>query len=189
MAEQNNNTGKLFIGAGAGTALGVVIASLINGKQAQAVQPIDLSDVLAALVGIGVNTDSIKLSDLDAVDLLQQILDKINSGTPGGISGNIPNADTIQSRRVTLTIAGQAKQFPNMYVPEGMKLSIKAWPFNPLGSLIYVAESKAAAENIEQINPLLPNESVQYQIKDAGELWASATVVPAWVVATCERYK
>lgn len=100
-----------------------------------------------------------------------------------------PNAEGIQSARVLLVAMNQAYQLPDMIVPEGMVLNVKAWPLNGAGNLVYIGYGQALAVNINSSWPLIANEAIQYQILNANVLWAAGSVNNLFVCLTCERRK
>jgi len=79
-------------------------------------------------------------------------------------------------------------RLPSIAIPQGFSLVIKALPvpLNPVGSLIFVAESISVLQS-GQSYPLVPNEPLPYQIDDADDVWIAASVANAGVAITCER--
>lgn len=100
-----------------------------------------------------------------------------------------PNTEGVQSVRLQLSIALQPYQLPDMEIPEGMVLNIKAWPLNGAGNLVYIGYSQGQSTNLNDVWPLIPNEAIQYQIKNANVLWASGAIANLFVCLTCEKRK
>jgi hypothetical protein len=98
-----------------------------------------------------------------------------------------PNADYPLSGRIQLVAARSPMNLPNVAIPDGFEIAIKSWPANPVGGYINVGKSRADVLNQDESWPLIPNESISYGVKDAKELWVSATAGPAWVCWTVEQ--
>ena len=101
------------------------------------------------------------------------------------VQGFPNNVKRIQTVRVVCTVAARAYQLPDITIPNGMQLTIKAWPLN--GNLIYVGEDQAAAININRIHALAASEQVFYFVKSAKTIWVSAVVPGESVTITSEK--
>ncbi|MDD5700432.1 MAG: hypothetical protein PHU23_00155 [Dehalococcoidales bacterium] len=112
------------------------------------------------------------------IEEIQAILQAIESIVIGGGTGYPPNADYPISGTFDLLVPLTTYRLPDITIPDDFEITIKAYPTNPPGSLIYVA--KSAGESIDRYAsyPLMPNESRGYRIKNAKELYVSATVAP-----------
>jgi hypothetical protein len=97
------------------------------------------------------------------------------------------NADYPQSGRIQLVAARSPTNLPSLTIPDGFEIAIKSWPANPAGGYINVGKSRADVLNQDESWPLIPNESITYRIKNASEIWVSATAGPAWVCWTVEQ--
>ncbi len=163
-----------------GAATGVGIANLLKkpAPQVSGQFPPEVLDLLRTIA------DGMQATLAD----LQQIYDAINS-LSFNVQGYAPNADYPLSGRLPLQVALTAVQIPQLFVPDDFSIAIKSWPGNPAppAGLLYVARSKADAENVEASWPLVQNEAYPYRLKSTDNLWVSATVVPAWVCWTVEQ--
>jgi hypothetical protein len=67
-----------------------------------------------------------------------------------------------------------------------MSLVIKSHPINAIGTIVLVATNQAEAISANAW-PLIPGETVSYQVTDAYNIWVSANVPGAIVVFTVEQ--
>jgi hypothetical protein len=72
-----------------------------------------------------------------------------------------------------------------MTIPDNFALLIKAWPTNPVASLIYVGY--LANFDIDTVYPLIPNEPIRYNIKSADVLYVSTNLAGSRLVMTVEQ--
>ncbi|GAJ25123.1 unnamed protein product, partial [marine sediment metagenome] len=80
-----------------------------------------------------------------------------------------------------------AYQVPDMEIPDGMSLAIKSSPVNALGSLIFVARTPAECTNPNSAWPLIQNESITYQVKNAGAFFVSTNIAGSITIFTAEQ--
>lgn len=99
--------------------------------------------------------------------------------------GYPPNSSGMQVARLVLTNAVQAYQLPDMQVPEGMELALKAMPGN--AGQIWIGNSAATCTKNNSSWPLIANESIGYQLRNAHVLWASATIAGDSLILTAEK--
>lgn len=105
----------------------------------------------------------------------------------------VPNAAFIHAIRIPVPVfnavapAPRWVRLPDLEVPDGMYLLVKAWSVNPPLSLVYVAETPANAVNVDLAWPLMPNEVVRWKVKNAEALYVSATVAACWVTISAEQ--
>jgi hypothetical protein len=98
-----------------------------------------------------------------------------------------PNVLGFRTITVICQVANQAYQcLEHLYPPEGMSLVIKSHPINAIGTIVLVATNQAEAVSLNAW-PLIPGETVSYQMKDAYSVWVSANVAGAIVVFTVEQ--
>jgi hypothetical protein len=114
-------------------------------------------------------------------------MEKILKSILGLLGIVFSNKSSIRTTRVSLITANMPYQFPDMLVPDGFTLSIKAYPTNPAMSLVRIGDTAVTCRSMEQSWPLIPNESISYRVKNAGMLYASATANLCFVVLTVER--
>jgi hypothetical protein len=99
----------------------------------------------------------------------------------------LPNADYPHSVRIVVPVAPLFVQLPDMEIQDDFLLLLKAWPGNPAGAnYVFVAENPGAAINPDLAWPLVQNEPVTWRVKNANELWASATAAPSWLIVAVE---
>ncbi len=104
----------------------------------------------------------------------------------GGVGqGWPPNCDNVEIARIPITALATATRLPAIAVPDGFTLIIKAWPTN--AGIIYVARSDPDARNINQVVPLIPNDFVGFNIKNADKLYISGTTVGDFATVLVEQ--
>jgi len=101
------------------------------------------------------------------------------------VQGWPENAEGLTALRVAIAVTGT--RLPFIAVPSGMSLVIKAWALNP--GWLQVGNTLAECVNINQSFPLLPNEIVGYQIKNAEDKCIAATVAGCFACLTVEQYR
>ena len=164
-------------------ALTGVLNLLKNPVAAQAAGiPPELMQLLAAMA---VNLDDVNSAKLPA---LLKALQALN--IPGNTFQGWPaNTEYITATRliVPAAVAGiiPATQLPDVPVPDGMALLLKAGPLNT--GIILIGESQAAANNVNQSWPLGASEMVWYYIQNANNIWFSGTVPGDFLYITVER--
>jgi hypothetical protein len=105
----------------------------------------------------------------------------------------VPNADYVHTIRIAVPVVGALPpaarwiQLPDISVIDDMSLILKAWPVNPIGSLVFVAETAAYTQNPDTSYPLMPNEAVTYRVKNAVSIYVAANVAACWVIVTAEQ--
>lgn len=119
-----------------------------------------------------------------ALDKLQELIDI--SGTGGG-QGWPTNAASVRSFVVACPFAATAYQAGYMEIPDGMSLNIKASPANAAASFIYVARTPAECTNVNSSWPLVWNESITYQIKNANLIYVSTNIAGSIAIFTAEQ--
>ena len=168
MAEERNK------GAGAalaGVGVGAIGAWLLSGKVSAAppgVDPKFWEALLALIATVDSETQALK----ELITLLQG-----QGQEPGQLTfqGYPPNVDDVEITRITINALVTAYQLPDIAVPDGFTIVIKAWPTN--AGLIYVARSAPDARNVAQVFPLLPNDFVGEAVTNADVFYISGTAV------------
>ncbi|KKL08912.1 hypothetical protein LCGC14_2571120 [marine sediment metagenome] len=126
----------------------------------------------------------------DIEQLVSQILGGLG-GDDGPISLQVkgwpPNAEGVRTFVVVCAVVNRAYEASDMVIPDGMSLVIKASPNNAVGSLIYVAKSPAESINPNSSWPLVQNESISYQVKNANAFHVSTNVANSVAVFTAEQ--
>lgn len=119
-----------------------------------------------------VTLDEVSINLLIAI---AQGIENLNSQIVQGglVQGWPPNTENIEIARIDIGAVNTAYRLPDIDVPDGFTLIIKAWPTN--GGIVYVAKSDPDARNINQVFPLLPNDVVGVNIKNAKSLYISGT--------------
>jgi hypothetical protein len=134
---------------------------------------------------MAVNLDDVNSAKLPA---LLKALQDLN--IPGNIFQGWPeNTEFITATRlqVPAAVGGivPATQLPDVPVPDGMALLLKAGPLNT--GIVFIGESQAAANNVNQSWPLGASEMVWYYVKNAINIWFSGTVPGDFLYLTVER--
>jgi len=88
--------------------------------------------------------------------------------------GIVPNRSAWTHGHKDVPIAGTAVQLPNVKVPDGFALVLKAKVDN--NSYIYYGNSKENAENSPPRCTLAPSESIALSVTNANLLWINAAV-------------
>jgi hypothetical protein len=118
------------------------------------------------------------------------LLEKMAVAPGGGGAGGRgwpPNTPTVQTIRVLATLANTAYRCPQMTVPDGFAVVIKADPNNAAGGFIRIGDSSGGATNPNSSWPLVPNESISYYIQDPWNLWYSGTNAGDAAIFTVEK--
>lgn len=165
-------------------AIAAGLAWLKSGKAAQAAPgelqiPEELMQLLIAIAG-----------DVERIDktTLQSILDAIKAISLNiQVQGWPPNAEGSRSFAVLCVAVATAYPASDMVIPDGMSLAIKASPLNAVGSLIFVARTPAECLNPNSAWPLIPNESITYQVKNADAYQVSTNIAGSIAVFTAEQ--
>jgi hypothetical protein len=170
------------------TALGISTAAIIAAAIAVSRKPAAAApggqltlppEFVQLVAAIAASSDSIDNDLLKAIDAINKLA--IN------VQGFPPNARGIRSFAKVCAIVGQAYQGDDMTIPEGMDLIIKSYPTNPAGSIVQVASSQSDSLNPNSSWPLVPNEAVAYQVKNANEIYVSANLANVIVIFSAER--
>jgi hypothetical protein len=178
MAE--NRSAKAAAGMSTLAAIAAAAAWINSRKAAPPGGEIILpAEFIQLIVAIAASSDSIDNNLLKVINELTHLA--IN------VQGFPPNASGIRSFAKLCAVANQAYQGDDMTVPEGMSLLIKSYPTNAAASIIRVASSPADATNPNSSWPLLPNEAVGYQVKNANQIYVSATIANSIVIFSAER--
>jgi len=68
-----------------------------------------------------------------------------------------------------------------------MLLVIKAWPFNAVGSVIFVATTAAECTNPNSSYPLIPNEPIAYAVENASVFFVSSNIAGSIAIFSAEK--
>ena len=105
----------------------------------------------------------------------------------------VPNADYVHSVRIVVPVFNalaplpRTSRLPSLEVLDDMVLLVKAWPLNPAGSIVFVAETSGYAVNPDVSWPLTRNETASFRVKNASSLVVTATVALCWVTICTEQ--
>jgi hypothetical protein len=171
MADKDKGQGATLLLSG--TAAALSLANLLR-KPAEQLAGSFPPEVIELLQGIAAGTldvDNVRLPEILAAILA------LGGGGPGS-AGYPPNADYPISGTHDFLVALTAFNLPDITIPDDFEITVKAYPTNPPLSLVYVAKSSGESADRYVSYPLMPNESRGYRIKNAKELWVSATVAP-----------
>lgn len=85
-----------------------------------------------------------------------------------------PNQPYIKAMSFFCGVALRNYQLPYIPVPDGMQLLLRGWWAN--GGVIYVTAESSLVNNINSSFPMLANEVVALWVKNAENIYVSATV-------------
>lgn len=169
MTTERKADGALVFGGAALVAAALALTR--SGKSAPPSSQVSLDDatmrLLEAIAAAAGDTSLTATAILQAVEAL-----KLGGG--GGESGlpSWPNQPYIKSFRLAASVADTAYQFPDLDIPDGMELTIKATATN-LG-IMSIGGSASTVTNMNDSYPLVPSEQVSYRVKNAKEIWYAA---------------
>ena len=103
------------------------------------------------------------------------------------VQGFPPNSPTIQAVALTCVAVNIAYQGPYLEVPEGLQLVVKSHPLNPAASIIQVGSTAAECLNVNSSWPLIANESVGLQVKNANSIYVSSNLANCVVIFLAEK--
>jgi hypothetical protein len=126
-----------------------------------------------------------QVADIDTVKMVELIA--AIKAMSINVQGFAPNADLFVATRVPLILANVAIQLSDLSVMDDFSLMLKADPTNPVNSVVRVASTRADAQGANGSYPLVPNEFRTFKIRNASQLYVSASAVPAWVIVSTER--
>lgn len=183
MADNNNNS-KLAVVLSAVAAAGGWAAFLKANTQSVAAAggPVTLDPAILDLLTAWAQTTE----DIDSV-LAQILADLPGSPAGGTVYQYPPNLANVTTSSVQVQLLTVPVRMPDIIIPDGMELVIKASPLNAVGSLIYVARSQADAGNVNASWPLMPNEPISYKVKDANIFWIGSNVIGSIAFYTVEQ--
>jgi hypothetical protein len=171
MAYEHDHAKAAAFGSFAATI--AAVAAWLNSRKVAGGDFVLPPEVIQLLIAWAATTDDIKA-------LVTDILNATSGG--GGGAGWPPNADSITSLRVAITPA-TGVQLPSIVIPSGMAVVIKAYALNP--AWLWVGASEAECGQVNQAFPLLPNETVSYQIEDANQVYIAAMTPGGVATAGC----
>lgn len=175
MAEQKDRT-KTGLLAGGGAALGAALAIML-ARKTEAAPPTDEA-VIKLLESIAESGVSIDTDTTDIIEVLNRIAVAL------GVTV-LENPSDITSFRILVSAVNTPVHLPDREIPHGMELVVKALPTNR--GLIYVANSRPEAMNINSCYQLLANEAIEYTIKNCNTVWLNATRAGEGVCCTVEQ--
>lgn len=202
MAEKGRSS-KAAVVVSIGAAVTAALALLQKRVKAAPLEPSQIvgldeatMNLLIAIAQAGALIDS---NTLGALGKLQEIIDKIGvPGIPGipeipsipgvlTVQGWPPNAEGARTFAVLCVAVATAYEVPDMVIPDGMSLAIKASPLNLVDSLIFLARTPAECTNPNSAWPLVPNESITYQVTNANAFYVSTNTAGSIVLFSGEQ--
>lgn len=94
------------------------------------------------------------------------------------------NFSGLQTAQKSVAVPGTGEQLPNLAVPQGSSLIVRARKSNTQN--VYLGSSKANAENHALAFTLAPGEAVSLDIVNASLGWIDADVAAEGVALICE---
>ncbi len=101
------------------------------------------------------------------------------------LSRTFENPEGVATQKKLVVTAGTAVQLPDVLIPYGKKAVIKAISTNT--DEVYVANSKADAEDSTKRFPLSADDSLSYKIRNLSRLWINSAVSGEGVTWTVEQ--
>jgi len=181
MAE-DKSAAKAAAGMSTMAAIAAALAYINSRKAAPAPPGGELTlppEFVQLITAIAASSDSIDSNVLKVISELSKL--SIN------VQGFPVNTNSVRSFSKLCAVANQAYQGDDMVVPEGMSLLIKSYPTNAAASIVRVASSISDATNINSSWPLVPNEAVGYQVRNANQIYVSATIANSIVIFSAEK--
>jgi hypothetical protein len=171
------------VGAALGGAALVTAAIALANKRVAAASPeggevlLD-NETMQLLIALAQTTADIE-------QLVAQIVSGFQGQTTLNVQGYPPNTESIIATRVQVRAVNTVYPLPDIVVPDDMILQLKGWPTN--GGIIYIGNSQATANNINQVWPLLAQEAIGYKVKNARAIHFSGNAVGDWLAITVEQ--
>jgi len=185
MAEKDKSS-KAAVVVSIGAAVAATLALLQQRVKAEPSQIVGLDEAtMNLLIAIAQASGNIDSTTLDALGKLQEIIDKIVAGGVG--QGWPPNAEGARTFAVLCLAVATPYPVPDMEIPGGMSLAIKASPLNVPLSLLFVARTPAECTNPNSAWPLIPNESITYQVKNANAFFISTNIAGSIAIFSAEQ--
>jgi hypothetical protein len=179
---EERSPAKMAAGMSTVAAIAAALAWINSRKKVTAPPGEELTlppEFVQLIAAIAASSDSIGNNLLKVIEELTNL--SIN------VQGFPANTQGIRTFTKLCAIANQSYQGDDMVVPEGMSLLIKSYPTNAGASIIRVASSISDATNLNSSWPLLPNEAVGYQVKNANQIYVSASIAGSIVIFSAER--
>ena len=170
MADENDARAA----AGFSAAAAIAAALALLRKPVAAGETVIPDEVIQLLIALAASSE-------DLVAKTQEILEALGVGGQGG-QGWPANTDSITGLRVAIAPAAGV-QLPDIAVPSGMSLVIKAWALNP--AWLWVAPTLGEAGNINQAFYLMPSEVVTYQVENASQIYIAGMTAGGVATAGC----
>ena len=173
----DERTGKTALVVGSAAAIAAAIALPKKTASAKSSGIVSLDEAAINLL----------IAIAQGIENLNQSFQNLIPGEPGQmvIQGWPPNTDNVEIARIGIAALNTAYQLPDIIVPDGFTLLVKAWFTN--AGIIYVARSDPDARNINQVWPLIPNDFVGVNIKNANRLFLSGTAVGDFATLLVEQ--
>jgi hypothetical protein len=112
--------------------------------------------------------------------ILQSLKNTTNASSDNYTNSNsaslvaVINSTKIRSGTIILTATQPIQQLPGFEIPDGRTILLMSNPGNPLASIIYVDGVQPSLTAITSW-PLIPGQTVGYQVKNANAVWVAAT--------------
>lgn len=165
----NENDARVAAGFSAAAAIAAAIGLL--RKPVAAGETVIPDEVIQLLIALAASSE-------DLVAKTQEILEALGQGGQGWPA----NTDSITGLRVAIA-PPTGVQLPDIAVPSGMALVIKAWALNP--AWLWVAPTAGEAGNINQSFYLMPSEVVTYQVENANQIYIAGMTAGGAPTAGC----
>ena len=100
------------------------------------------------------------------------------------VSSAPPNPTGFMAQRKIVSSAGTAVRLPSVEIPPDFAVVIKA--LNTNQGIIYIGNSKAAAENTFTSFPLMAGQGISYKVDNVNRIWVSSDISDDGVAWTVE---
>jgi len=171
------NNAKLAVGISTTAAIAAALAWSAANKQVEASEYGEAAAVPEELMTLV----AVVAQKLENIDENTKLLGEGETNLV--VQGWPTNAKGIVAIRFPVPTNGD--RLPDIAVPSGMVILMKAYPLNP--GWVSIGSSQSESTNINQSWPLLPNEMVWYQIENANQLYASANAAGCFLCLTVEK--
>jgi len=184
MAEKDKPS-KAAIVVSVGAAIAAAFALMRDRALAAPAQIVGLDEAtMNLLIAIAQASDNIDSNTLEALGKLQDLINKIGVGVGQGWP---PNAEGARTFAVLCPAVAIPYQVPDMEIPDGMALAMKASPLNLVNSLIFVARTPAECTNPNSAWPLVPNEAITYGVQNANAFFVSTNMAGSIAIFSAEQ--
>lgn len=183
-----DDKGKTVLAVAGGGLIAATVA-LLASRRAEAKPPegeVSLDEAaMNLLLAIAQSGEAIDDSTFKALTELAGLSDSIDRLAAAFGVAVLENPKEITAFRILVPVVNTPVQLPDREIPYDMHLVVKALPTNM--GVVWVANSRPEAMNINSVYQMLANEAIEYRIKNAKQLFINTTRAGEGVVCTVEQ--